>query len=108
MSEKKAFVVELNSEKNYQRLIPGPPATCGMKVGRVYLAPGADCGLHSTEDKEETLVFLAGEGTALVAGQKLAVGKDKVCYIPPQTQHNILNTGTEPLIYIFCVAPAAH
>ncbi len=26
---------------------------------------------------------------------------------PPQTEHNILNTGTEPLVYIFCVAPVA-
>ncbi|MHC5138324.1 MAG: hypothetical protein ACYSOF_00285 [Planctomycetota bacterium] len=28
-----------------------------------------------------------------------------MCYIPPRTEHNILNTSTEPLVYIFCVAP---
>lgn len=101
----KAFVVELNDEKGYQRLIPGAPTTCGMKSGRVYLEPGADCGVHSTEDKEEQLVFLAGAGTADIAGEKLTVGVGQICYIPPQTEHNILNTGDEPLIYIFCVAP---
>ncbi|MCI0499626.1 MAG: cupin domain-containing protein [Planctomycetales bacterium] len=106
MNEKKAFVVEVNSEKGYQRLISGAPVTHGMKVGRVYLEPGAECGVHSTEDKEETLVFLAGKGIALAAGEKLAVGKGKVCYIPPRTEHNILNTSDEPLVYIFCVAPA--
>jgi mannose-6-phosphate isomerase-like protein (cupin superfamily) len=105
MDKKKAFVVEINREKNYQRLIPGSPVTHGMKAGRVWLQPGAACGVHSTEDKEEVLVFLAGTGTALAAGQKLAVGQGKVCYIPPQTEHNILNTGSEPLVYIFCVAP---
>lgn len=105
MEDKKPFVVELNSEKGYQRLIPGAPATFGLKAGRVYLEPGADCGVHSTENKEEQLVFLAGSGTAQIAGESFAVGAGKVCYIPPHTEHNILNTGSEPLVYIFCTAP---
>ncbi len=107
MDTKKAFVIELNDEKGYQRLIPGAPTTHGMKSGRVYLEPGADCGVHSTEDKEEQLVFLSGTGTAIIGEEDIPVGVGKVCYIPPQTQHNILNTGTEPLVYIFCVTPAA-
>ncbi|MHC5095016.1 MAG: cupin domain-containing protein [Planctomycetota bacterium] len=78
MAENKAFVVELNHEKGYQRLIPGAPTTHGMKSGRVYLEP------------EEEVV----------------VGEGRICYIPPQTEHNILNTSTDPLVYIFCVAPA--
>lgn len=105
MAENKTFIVELNDEKGYQRLIPGAPTTHGMKSGRVYLEPGADCGVHSTEDKEEQLVFLAGNGTAKIGDEELAVGVGKICYIPPQTEHNIVNTGTEPLIYIFCVTP---
>ena len=105
MDTKKAFVVELNDEKGYQRLIPGVPTTHGMKSGRVYLQPGADCGVHSTEEKEEQLVFLSGTGTAIIGEEEIGVSVGKICYIPPQTQHNILNTGSEPLIYIFCVAP---
>jgi len=105
MTDKKAFVIELNNKKDYQRLIPGAPATFGMKSGRVYLEPGQDCGLHSTEDREEQLVFLRGEGVAEIGHEKFAVGAGKVCYIPPQTEHNIRNTGAEPLVYIFCVAP---
>ena len=105
MAENKTLVIELNDEKGYQRLVPGAPTTHGMKSGRVYLEPGDDCGVHSTENKEEQLVFLAGQGTADIAGEKLAVGAGKICYIPPQTEHNIVNTGTEPLIYIFCVTP---
>lgn len=105
MDEKKAFVVEINSEKGYQRLIPGAPVTCGLKSGRVYLEPGADCGVHSTENKEEQLVFLSGSGTARIGSEELAVSAGKVCYIPPQTEHNIINTGSEPLSYIFCTAP---
>lgn len=101
-----AYVIELNNKQDYQRLVPGTPESCGMKSGRVWLAPGAECGVHSTHGNEEQLVFLAGQGTAHIAGEKLAVGTGKICYIPPQTEHNIVNTGTEPLIYIFCVALA--
>ncbi|MBL7215880.1 MAG: cupin domain-containing protein [Phycisphaerae bacterium] len=105
MNDKKAFVTAINDKKEYQRLIPGAPTTFGMKSGRVYLQPGADCGTHSTEDKEEQLVFLQGQGTAQIGTEKFEVGAGKICYIPPQTEHNILNTGNEPLVYIFCVAP---
>ncbi|MCE5185776.1 MAG: cupin domain-containing protein [Planctomycetaceae bacterium] len=106
MEKKKAFMIEINSEKNYQRLVPGVPETFGLKSGRVYLEPGADCGRHNTENKEEQLVFLFGSGTAEIADEKLQVGAGKVCYIPPRTEHNIINTGQDPLIYIFTTAPA--
>ena len=106
METKKAFVVELNDAKEYQRLLPGVPATYGMKSGRVYLEPGAECGEHSTKENEEQLVFLQGEGIAIIAEETMQVAKGKIVYIPPETVHNIKNTGSKPLIYIFCVAPA--
>jgi mannose-6-phosphate isomerase-like protein (cupin superfamily) len=102
-----AFVVELNDEHGFQRLLPGEPETCGMKAGRVYLEAGAECGEHSTGSREEMLVFLSGEGIAFVGNDKqFKVGAGKICYIPPQALHNIKNTGNEPLIYIYCVAQA--
>jgi len=104
MSEK-AFVVELNDESEYQRLLPGEPKTRGMKSGRVYLQAGQDCGQHSTEAREEMLIFLAGQGKAIIDEQQdLEVGIGKVAYIGPHTIHNIKNTGSKPLIYIYCVA----
>jgi mannose-6-phosphate isomerase-like protein (cupin superfamily) len=80
-----------------------------MRSGRVRLAPGKSIGLHSTRDNEELLVFLSGSGVARI-GQDvcLQVGAGKAAYIPPQTAHDILNTGAEPLIYVFCVAPAGY
>ena len=106
MDTKKPFIVELNDAKEYQRLLPGAPTTYGMKSGRVHLEPGAECGEHSTKENEEQLVFLEGEGTAIIAEEMMRVGKGKIVYIPPETAHNIKNTGKEPLVYIFCVAPA--
>jgi mannose-6-phosphate isomerase-like protein (cupin superfamily) len=69
--------------------------------------PGKSVGQHSTKGNEELLVFLSGSGVALIGQEvRLQVAAGKVAYIPPQTAHDILNTGTEPLLYVFCVAPA--
>ncbi len=43
---------------------------------------------------------------ALAFGVAAQAGAGETAYIPPQTAHDILNTGTEPLVYVFCVAPA--
>ncbi len=103
----KFFSMGLSLQPEYQLLLTGVPQTCGMRAGRVYLKPGEECGTHSTKAHEEMLTFLEGKGTALIGKEKVAseAGKGCILYIPPHTIHNIKNTGTEPLVYIYCVAP---
>ncbi len=107
MTSKNVLVLNLNREPEFQPLLEGPPKTCGMRSGRVFLKPGQSIGQHSTHAHEETLVFLAGKGQALIGPDEKScdIGAGKVLYIPPHTLHNMKNTGTEPLVYIFCVAP---
>ncbi len=108
----KILIINLNNKTEYQRLLGGlekEPHTCGMSAGRVYLNAGESCGQHSTDNREELLVFLSGKGLLLIGEDekdKFAVGEGKVCYIPPKTIHNIKNTSDKPLIYVYCVAPA--
>lgn len=99
------FVKELADNTEYQSLLK-PPKTHCLHAGRVYLKAGSDCGQHTTGVNEEMLVFLSGNGQAIIGDKTFAVGKGKITYIPPQTIHNIKNNSDEPLIYIFCVAPA--
>lgn len=104
---KQVLVVDLNQSPQFQRLLTGPPQTYGMKSGRVYLKVGEDCGQHSTEQREEMLVFLSGQGLLLIGEKdRLQVGEGKVSYIPPNTVHNVKNTGSKPLVYIYCLAAA--
>lgn len=105
-SSKEVLVIDLNEEPENQKLLSGEPQTCGMRSGRVYLAPGRACGRHSTKDREELLVFLAGQGE-LTIGEKSSyqVGLGQVCYIPRQTIHDVKNIGAEPLVYVYCVTP---
>jgi mannose-6-phosphate isomerase-like protein (cupin superfamily) len=106
MSDEKAIVVNLDDSPGFQRLLAGLPQTCGMKSGRVCLEPGEELGRHSTKDREEMLIFLSGTGRLIIEqGQSLPIGAGKVSYISPNTQHNVKNTGSEPLIYIYCTAP---
>jgi mannose-6-phosphate isomerase-like protein (cupin superfamily) len=107
-SLEKVTITELNDKPEYQRLLAGQPQTCGMRSGRVYIEPGQSCGQHSTKHHEELLVFLSGQGLLLI-GEKDSheVGKGKISYIPPYTIHDVQNTGTEPLTYIYCVAPTS-
>jgi len=105
-SSEKVLVIDLNKSAENQKLLDGKPQTCGMHSGRVYLPAGQACGQHSTKNREELLVFLSGKGE-LIIGEKdcFQVAQDKIAYIPPHTLHDVNNIGTEPLVYIYCVAP---
>ena len=99
-------VVDLNDKKEYQRLIDGQEQSLGLKAGRVYLESQQECGVHSTEAREELLVFLSGTGTMIIGdNDTFEIGVGKIAYIPPHTPHNIKNSGSEPLVYVFCVVP---
>ena len=106
-SSQKVFVAELEDKPEFQRLLAGEPQTFGMKSGKVHLEPGKDCGRHSTKGNEELLVFLSGNGELIIdENEKYEVGLGRISYIPPHTEHNVNNSGSEPLVYIYCVAPA--
>ncbi|MEN6384161.1 MAG: cupin domain-containing protein [Phycisphaerales bacterium] len=100
----KSFVQELPNSTEYQSLLK-PPKTKALHSGRVFLNPDTDCGLHSTGNKEEMLIFLSGKGQAIIDKKIISVEAGQFAYIPPYTEHNIVNNSDEPLIYIFCVAP---
>lgn len=103
---KKVLVIDLNTNPENQKLLAGQPQTCGMRSGRVYLAPEKACGRHSTKDREELLVFLSGRGELQIGEEgRFEVEQGKISYIPPNTIHDVKNTGSEPLVYVYCVAP---
>jgi mannose-6-phosphate isomerase-like protein (cupin superfamily) len=88
-------------------LLQGVPQTAGMRSGFVRLKSGAAVGWHTTGKNEEALVILRGQGEALIDGQaKKSFLAPAFVYIPPATRHNVANTGTEPLEYVYVVAPA--
>ena len=51
--------------------------------------------------------MLGGAGELRLTGRSpLALREGTVAYGPPHTEHDVLNTGTAPLRYLYIVAPA--
>jgi mannose-6-phosphate isomerase-like protein (cupin superfamily) len=99
-------VVELDSAgKDYLQVLSGPPETVTMKSGLVVLAPNKSVGKHSTGQHEELLVVLEGQGEmSFKDASKLDVKANHAIYCPPETEHNVTNTGRTVLRYIYVVA----
>ncbi|MGH9548317.1 MAG: cupin domain-containing protein, partial [Terriglobales bacterium] len=56
----------------------------------------------------EALVVLQGQGKAEVEGREaVLISSRMLAYIPPRSRHNVTNTGTEMLEYVYVVAPIA-
>jgi len=87
-------------------LLKGSPQTRGMRGGSVKLMPGESVGWHSTSENEEALVIVHGSGVANIEGRSNVPLKEKtLAYIPPSTRHNVTNSGTAVLEYVWVVAP---
>ncbi len=90
---------------DYLRVLGGPPESITMRSGLVVLAPGKSVGKHSTGHNEELLVVLEGQGEmSFQDGSKLDVKANYALYCPPETEHNVTNTGTSELRYVYIVA----
>jgi mannose-6-phosphate isomerase-like protein (cupin superfamily) len=79
-----------------------------MRSGMVRLKAGESIGEHTTGKNEESLVILHGQGEARIEGHPpIPFTAPALVYVPTASRHNVVNTGTELLEYVYVVAPAA-
>jgi quercetin dioxygenase-like cupin family protein len=87
------------------QLLAGSPESYFLKSGYVRLSPGESIGLHSTSEGEEIILPISGEGEVRYPGaDPLRVSPGSMIYNPPQTEHDVINTGEDVLEYIYIVA----
>ncbi len=100
------FTIQLDpAATEYRRVLGGPPESVTMRSGYVVLQPAASIGRHSTGAFEEMIVVLHGKGEMLLGdGTILPLEPYSVAYCPPETEHDVRNTGKAPLRYIYVVA----
>lgn len=104
---RQALILALDCPGGDCPLLRGAPQTAGMRSGFVRLKAGQSVGWHTTGHNEESLTILHGEGDALIEGQpKRGFAAPCAVYIPPATRHNVANTGSAPLEYVYVVTPA--
>lgn len=107
LPQREGFVRTMPEGQEPARLL-GKDDAVGMRSGLQVLPLGKDCGWHSTENYEELIICLAGSGElASEDGTRQPLKAGQYAYNPPQTRHNVLNTGTDVLRYVYVVAPAA-
>ena len=108
MKPEPKLINAVTGAQEYVRLLGGPPESVTMRSGAVTLPPGKSVGKHTTENNEELLVILEGSGTFILNdGRQLDMNTNHVLYCPPFTEHDVKNTGSTPLRYIYIVANAA-
>jgi mannose-6-phosphate isomerase-like protein (cupin superfamily) len=97
----------LECDGGYCVLLQGTPQTAGMRSGLVRLKAGESIGEHTTGKNEESLVVLHGQGEAHIEGHPaIAFTASALVYIPSASRHNVVNTGSVLLEYVYVVAPA--
>ena len=102
--ERKVIKVEIRGN-DYIQLLGGPPESVSMRSGAVFLTPGQTVGKHNTNGNEELLIVLEGEGSLILnENQQQKMEVNTVLYIPPDVEHDVLNTGSRILRYIYVTA----
>lgn len=90
--------------KDYFRIWGKEHNTC-MRSGLVILDPLKDVGEHSTENFEELVIPLEGQGKMLVNKKEYFFSKNQILHIGPNTKHNVFNISTKHVLkYIYVVA----
>lgn len=89
----------------YQELLSGKEDSCSFYSGFVTIAPNVSGELHSTEDYEEVIIVLEGEGEVRIKnGDILRISEGNAAYISPEHFHQVFNIGDIPLKYIYVAA----
>jgi len=108
MKKIKAFAAQLKSTQRFTRLLGDSSKIKGLRSGLVTLKPRESIGEHKTEKKEEVIVIL--KGSALIhygKNRKIKAPQNTFVYIPPETVHNVTNSGSSKLRYLYVTASFA-
>jgi quercetin dioxygenase-like cupin family protein len=105
MNNRTPISIKLDFDSSgYQRLLKCDKNTIAVNSGLVRLEPGESVGKHNTNNGEEVIIVLNGEVEICFDGyDKLKVEDGILIYCPSNTEHNVRNTGSELLRYIYVV-----
>lgn len=71
------------------------------------IQPGDEIG-EETHDGDQVLLFVEGEGEAILEGQSSPARAEDYVFVPAGTLHNFVNRGSEPLRLLSIYAPPEH
>jgi len=72
------------------------------------LKPGEEIGMETHPDNDQFLRLDAGEGKVILDGAEYPIKNGYGIVIPAGTEHNIINSGTEPMKLYTLYSPPHH
>jgi mannose-6-phosphate isomerase-like protein (cupin superfamily) len=72
------------------------------------IPPGEDIGAEVHETVDQVLVVVAGEGAAILNGERTPIGPGWLVQVPAGTHHDLVNTGATDLRLYTVYAPPQH
>jgi mannose-6-phosphate isomerase-like protein (cupin superfamily) len=78
------------------------------QVVAMTIPVGEDIGDEVHEENDQLLVFVDGEGEAVLDGKKSPVTPNDLILVPAGTRHNFINKGDGPLRLVTVYAPPEH
>lgn len=72
------------------------------------LQVGEDIGMEVHDTVDQFFRFEKGEGKVIIDGEESLVGNGFAVIVPAGAQHNVINTGTEPLKLYTIYSPPNH
>jgi mannose-6-phosphate isomerase-like protein (cupin superfamily) len=78
------------------------------QVVAMTIPSGEEIGEEVHEENDQLLVFVDGEGEAVLDGKSSPVGPNDLVLVPAGTRHNFINTGGGPLRLVTVYAPPEH
>jgi mannose-6-phosphate isomerase-like protein (cupin superfamily) len=99
-------ILELAEANTWFRkvLATGP----NTQVVVMSLPPDGEIGMETHPDVDQVLVFVSGEGAAILDGERSKVGPGSLVQVPAGTRHNFVNTGLKDLRLYTVYAPPEH
>lgn len=99
-------IVSLTKRNHWFRVVvaTGPHA----QVVVMSIPPGGEIGEEVHDGVDQVLIFVEGEGAAILEGERSAVGPNRLVLVPAGTRHNFINTGSSDLRLYTVYAPPQH
>ena len=99
-----ADILALTTRNPYFREVvsTGPHA----QIVVMNIPSGGEIGEEVHEDVDQVLVFVEGEGVAVLAGERSSVSPGRLVHVPAGLRHNFVNDGPAELkLYTVYTAP---
>lgn len=79
-----------------------------MQLVLMTLQPGEDIGMEVHEGHDQFFRIEDGEGEVIIDGTTTPIEDDDAIIVPAGAEHNVVNTGDEPLRFYTIYSPPEH